>query len=71
MTDTASSAKPASPRLAAFSLMLGNFITGIAILAPAGMLADLAADLTVSISDAGLLVTFGAIVRGRTPTIGI
>jgi predicted MFS family arabinose efflux permease len=42
--------------------MLGNFITGIAILAPAGMLADLAADLTVSISDAGLLVTFGAIV---------
>src|SRR5437870_593094 len=42
--------------------MLGNFITGIAILAPAGMLADLAADLAVSISDAGLLVTYGAIV---------
>jgi DHA1 family inner membrane transport protein len=42
--------------------MLGNFVTGCSVLAPAGMLVELSADLNVSIRDAGLLITFGAIV---------
>src|SRR6267154_6181419 len=49
-------------RFAATALMLGNFITGTSILAPAGMLGELSEGLKVSISDAGLLITFGAIV---------
>jgi DHA1 family inner membrane transport protein len=62
-TDTATAqADSAGTRLPAYTLMLGNFITGIAVLAPAGMLADLAAGLSVTIRDAGLLVTFGAII---------
>jgi len=42
--------------------MLGNFVTGVSILTPAGMLPVLADGLQVSIRDAGLLVTFGALV---------
>lgn len=42
--------------------MLGNVVTGCSVLAPAGMLAELAAGLDVSIRTAGLLITFGAIV---------
>src|SRR5213595_1066367 len=49
-------------RFAATALMLGNFITGTSILAPAGMLSELSEGLQVSISIAGLLITFGAIV---------
>src|SRR5258706_10365593 len=49
-------------RFAATALMLGNFITGTSILAPAGMLSELSQGLQVSIRDAGLLITFGAIV---------
>ena len=45
-----------------FVLMLGNIITGLAVLAPAGMLADLSKGLNVGIHDAGLLVTYGAVV---------
>jgi predicted MFS family arabinose efflux permease len=41
--------------------MLGNVVTGCSVLAPAGMLGDLASGLDVSIRTAGLLVTFGAI----------
>ena len=51
-----------SARLAKFALMFGNFVIGVAILAPAGMLAELAQGLAVTIRDAGLLVTFGAVV---------
>ena len=47
------------PRIA---LMLGNFATGISILAPAGMLTVLADGLGVGIRDTGLLVTFGAMI---------
>lgn len=47
------------PRLA---LMLGNIVTGLSILGPAGMLAELADGLQVGIRDAGLLVTYGAAV---------
>lgn len=42
------------------ALMGGNFITGISILAPAGMLTELSQGLNVTIRDAGLLVTYGA-----------
>ena len=47
------------PRIA---LMLGNLATGVAILAPAGMLTVLADGLHVGIRDAGLLVTYGAVI---------
>ncbi len=47
------------PRLA---LMLGNIVTGVSIIGPAGMLAELADGLDVGIRDAGLLVTYGAVV---------
>lgn len=42
--------------------MLGNFVTGVSILAPAGMLPELSQEFGVSIHEAGLLITFGAIV---------
>jgi MFS transporter, DHA1 family, inner membrane transport protein len=42
--------------------MLGNVVTGCAVLAPAGMLKELSEGLDVSIRTAGLLITFGAIV---------
>ncbi|MGO3930196.1 MFS transporter [Rhodopseudomonas pseudopalustris] len=42
--------------------MLGNFVTGTSVLAPAGMLGELSADLGVTIAEAGLLITFGAVV---------
>lgn len=54
--------RPSAARLAPTSLMLGNVVTGCAVLAPAGMLKELATDLDVSIRTAGLLITFGAIV---------
>ena len=41
-------------------LMLGNVVTGLTILGPAGMLAELADGLHVGIHDTGLLVTYGA-----------
>jgi DHA1 family inner membrane transport protein len=49
-------------RLSAFALMFGNISVGVAVLAPAGMLSDLAAGLSVSIREAGLLVAHGAVV---------
>lgn len=51
-----------TPRFAPTALMLGNLVTGCAIMAPAGMLPELSTGLGVSIRDAGLLITFGAIV---------
>ena len=51
-----------APRFAPTALMLGNVVTGCAVLAPAGMLAELSEGLDVSIRTAGLLITFGAIV---------
>ena len=53
---------PAVKRFAPTGLMLGNIVTGCSVLAPAGMLGELSSDLGVSIRDAGLLITFGAIV---------
>src|SRR3954464_7496759 len=49
-------------RFAPTALMLGNIVTGCSVLAPAGMLSELSTGLDVSIRDAGLLITFGAIV---------
>ena len=42
--------------------MIGNFVTGIALLGPTAMLHELSDGLGVSIRDAGLLITFGAMV---------
>jgi len=47
------------PRVA---LMLGNFVTGLAIVGIAGMLPNLASELGVTIQQAGLLITAGAVV---------
>lgn len=52
----------AARRFAPTALMLGNVVTGCAVLAPAGMLKQLSEGLDVSIRTAGLLITFGAIV---------
>ncbi len=41
--------------------MLGNVVTGMSVLAPAGMLLQLATAFEVTVRDAGLLITFGAI----------
>jgi len=42
--------------------MFGNIVTGTTVLAPAGMWGELSSGLDVRIRDAGLLITFGAIV---------
>jgi len=49
-------------RFAPTALMLGNVVTGCAVLAPTGMLKELSDGLDVSIRSAGLLITFGAVV---------
>ena len=49
-------------RFAPTAFMLGNIVTGCSVMAPAGMLSELSSGLGVSIRDAGLLVTFGAIM---------
>ena len=49
-------------RFAPTALMLGNIVTGCSVLAPAGMLSELSLGLGVTIRDAGLLITFGAIM---------
>src|ERR1700704_5371051 len=49
-------------RFAPTALMLGNFVTGTSVLAPAGMLSERSEGLDVTIRDAGLLITYGAIV---------
>jgi MFS transporter, DHA1 family, inner membrane transport protein len=52
----------AAYRFAPTALMLGNVVTGCSVVGPAGMLKELSEGLGVSISTAGLLITFGAIV---------
>jgi DHA1 family inner membrane transport protein len=44
------------------ALMFGNIVTGCSVLAPAGMLIELSSDLAVSVRNAGLLITFGAVM---------
>jgi len=55
-------AVPGSTRFAAFALLFGNFFIGLSILAPAGMIPTLAADLGVPVTRAALLITAGAVV---------
>src|SRR4051812_49454011 len=55
-------AAPAERRFAPTALMLGNFVTGCSVIGPAGMLGELSEGLDVSIRDAGLLITFGAVM---------
>jgi MFS transporter, DHA1 family, inner membrane transport protein len=51
-----------SRRFAPTALMLGNLVTGCSVIAPAGMLHELAEGLDVSVRTAGLLITFGAMI---------
>jgi predicted MFS family arabinose efflux permease len=44
------------------ALLLGNFVIGTSVMAPAGMLNELSRDLDVSVAQASLLVTLGAAV---------
>jgi predicted MFS family arabinose efflux permease len=59
---TLSGAGHVNRRYAPTALMLGNIVTGCSVLAPAGMLGELSSGLGVTIPDAGLLITFGAIM---------
>jgi DHA1 family inner membrane transport protein len=49
-------------RFAPTALMIGNFVTGASILGPAGMLPELSHEFGITIREAGLLITFGAVV---------
>jgi DHA1 family inner membrane transport protein len=49
-------------RAAAYALLSGNFLIGMSVIAPAGMVAPLAADLGISVTSAALLLTFGAVM---------
>jgi len=49
-------------RAAALALLAGNFIIGLSILAPAGMIDPLAADLRVTVREAAFLITGGAVI---------
>ncbi|MGZ5854018.1 MAG: MFS transporter [Xanthobacteraceae bacterium] len=62
MSVGADRAQATSVRFSSTALMLGNMVTALSILAPAGMLTELADGLSVTIREAGLLVTFGAAV---------
>jgi MFS transporter, DHA1 family, inner membrane transport protein len=53
---------PVHRRFAPTALMLGNLVTGCSVLAPAGMLIELASDLGITVHTAGLLITLGAVV---------
>ncbi len=49
-------------RFAPTALMIGNFVTGVSIIAPAGMLPELSHEFGITIDKAALLITFGAVV---------
>ena len=42
--------------------MIGNFVTGVGLLGPTAMLSELSTGLEVTIRQAGLLITFGAVM---------
>ena len=54
-------------QLSLVALTLGNFVVGLSILAPVGMLAQLASHFGVSIGTAGLLISSGAAVVCLSP----
>jgi predicted MFS family arabinose efflux permease len=45
-------------------VLFGNFVIGCGVMAPAGVLNDLAASLAISVALAGQLITIGAVVMG-------
>ncbi|MGB3502055.1 MAG: MFS transporter [Mesorhizobium sp.] len=49
-------------RTAAFALLLGNFVIGLSIVGPAGMVDPLAADFGIAVASAAFLITGGAVV---------
>lgn len=49
-------------RFAPTSLMIGNIVTGLTVMGPAGMLGELASGLTVSVREASFLITLGAVI---------
>jgi predicted MFS family arabinose efflux permease len=51
------------------ALALGNFVIGLGMLAPAGMMADLSAGLGVTVGAVGLLISFGAAVVCLSPPL--
>jgi predicted MFS family arabinose efflux permease len=52
-----------------FALALGNFVVGLSILLPTGMLAELSLGLDVPIGTVGLLISFGAAVVCISPPL--
>jgi MFS transporter, DHA1 family, inner membrane transport protein len=50
------------PRGALSSMLAGNFVIGMGVLAPAALLNDLVADLSVTPTEVGLLVSYGALI---------
>ncbi len=61
---TALNTDEASPKLALWVLLLGNFIIGTGILLPTGLLNDISTDMRVSPATAGYLALAGGIVVG-------
>lgn len=51
-----------SARFPALALLAGNFVIGLSILGPAGMIDPLASDLGISVAQAAFLITGGAVV---------
>jgi MFS transporter, DHA1 family, inner membrane transport protein len=60
---------PSRRRFSIATLALGNFVVGLSILLPTGMLAELSAGLGVSIGTAGLLISLGAGVVCLSPPL--
>jgi predicted MFS family arabinose efflux permease len=56
-------------RFSLVRLALGNFVVGLSMLAPAGMMADLALGLGVPIGAIGLLISLGAAVVCLSPPL--
>jgi len=56
-------------RFSLIALALGNFVVGLSMLAPAGMMADLSAGLGVTIGAVGLLISLGATVVCLAPPL--
>jgi DHA1 family inner membrane transport protein len=56
-------------RFSLIALALGNFVIGLSMLAPAGMMADLSVGLGVTIGAVGLLISLGAMVVCLSPPL--
>jgi predicted MFS family arabinose efflux permease len=58
-----------SSRSSLAALALGNFVIGLSMLAPAGMMADLSSGFGVSVGAVGLLISLGAAVVCLSPPL--